>query len=277
MQVRGAPLIGVTAAYGVALGIAHDASDARLAQVIDTLAATRPTAVNLHWALARMRSVLQKSALATRRDVAWEEARAISIEDRAANYAIGQHGLTLLQTKQQAGRATIVMTHCNAGRLATVAHGTALAPEYAAHAAGLLLMQGRVDLGSSVPTASRPTATLQTRSVPISRRLRRTHTMCRSMSPRRRRPLIATAPRQRRFRARRREALVHLKTGVALHQHGRLGSRISRGRWANPYGFCCRLPPIGAGCWIARTAPGIRARGCSGSRALISGRRWWCR
>ena len=70
MQVRGAPLIGATAAYGVALGLAEDADDARLALVIETLAATRPTAVNLHWALARMQRVLQKSALATRRIVA---------------------------------------------------------------------------------------------------------------------------------------------------------------------------------------------------------------
>ena len=137
MQVRGAPLIGATAAYGVALGLAEDAGDARLDYVIETLAATRPTAVNLHWALARMRRVLQKSAPATRRGIAWQEARAIASEDKAANSAIGQHGLMLIQVKQQAGRSINVMTHCNAGRLATVEHGTALAPVYAAHAAGL--------------------------------------------------------------------------------------------------------------------------------------------
>ncbi|TND00764.1 MAG: methylthioribose-1-phosphate isomerase [Rhodocyclaceae bacterium] len=85
MQVRGAPLIGATAAYGVALGLTDDAGDARLVEVIDTLAATRPTAVNLHWALARMRRVLQESALATRRQAAWNEARAIATEDKAAN------------------------------------------------------------------------------------------------------------------------------------------------------------------------------------------------
>ncbi len=170
MQVRGAPLIGATAAYGVALGLADDVSDARLQHVIETLAATRPTAVNLHWALARMRRVLQESALATRRDMAWQEARAIAEEDKEANAAIGKHGLPLIERMRDAkvrsnhslaqegltssppplggggregvrsycdGDAVNVMTHCNAGRLATVAHGTALAPVYAAHGAGL--------------------------------------------------------------------------------------------------------------------------------------------
>ena len=137
MEVRGAPLIGATAAYGVALGLAEDASDTRLAHVIETLAATRPTAVNLHWALARMNRVLKESAPSMRPDVAWTEARAIATEDKAANAAIGQHGLALLQARQQDGRTINVMTHCNAGRLATVEHGTALSPVYAAHAAGL--------------------------------------------------------------------------------------------------------------------------------------------
>jgi methylthioribose-1-phosphate isomerase len=137
MQVRGAPLIGVTAAYGVALGLAMDASDARLRQVIETLAATRPTAVNLHWALERMHRLLEKSALATRRDTAWNEARTIAAEDKAANRAIGQNGLPLIECARRDGHAINVMTHCNAGRLATVEHGTALAPVYAAHAAGL--------------------------------------------------------------------------------------------------------------------------------------------
>lgn len=161
MQVRGAPLIGATAAYGVALGLADDASDPRLTQVIETLAATRPTAVNLHWALTRMRRVLQESAPATRRDTAWKEARAIASEDKAANAAIGQNGLPLIAaihsafgkekdsppnfhsgkggdySRQAAPAVVNVMTHCNAGRLATVEHGTAIAPIYAAHAAGI--------------------------------------------------------------------------------------------------------------------------------------------
>ncbi len=137
MQVRGAPLIGATAAYGVALGLAGDADDTRLEEVIATLAATRPTAVNLHWALARMEAVLRKSAPATRRDRAWHEARAIAEEDKAANAAIGQHGLPLIRAARKATAAINVMTHCNAGRLATVEHGTAISPIYAAHAAGL--------------------------------------------------------------------------------------------------------------------------------------------
>lgn len=137
MQVRGAPLIGATAAYGVALGLATDASDARLAQVLAALGATRPTAVNLHWALARMQRVLQESAVATRRAAAWAEARAIAAEDAAANRAIGQHGKPLLAARRRGEAAIEVMTHCNAGRLATVDFGTALAPVYAAHAAGL--------------------------------------------------------------------------------------------------------------------------------------------
>ncbi len=146
MQVRGAPLIGVTAAYGVALGLRHDASDSQLAQVIALLAATRPTAVNLHWALARMQRVLQKSALVTRceastlgvrRERAWHEARTIATEDATTNALIGVHGLRMLTLHQPKDAVLQIMTHCNAGRLATVAHGTALAPIYAAHAAGI--------------------------------------------------------------------------------------------------------------------------------------------
>ena len=137
MQVRGAPLIGATAAYGVALGLEQGASDERLAHVLAVLGATRPTAVNLHWALARMERVLQKSAPATRRELAWREARAIAAEDKAANAAIGRHGMPLLQARQKGKDPIQVMTHCNAGRLATVEHGTAISPIYAAHAAGL--------------------------------------------------------------------------------------------------------------------------------------------
>jgi methylthioribose-1-phosphate isomerase len=133
MQVRGAPLIGATAAYGVALGLSEGQP---LDTVLSTLAATRPTAVNLHWALDRMNAVLQKSALAARQQTAWNEARAIAREDAAANAAIGQHGLTILRGLKRNGRLNL-MTHCNAGWLATVAHGTAISPIYAAQAAGL--------------------------------------------------------------------------------------------------------------------------------------------
>ena len=134
MQVRGAPLIGATAAYGVALGLAEGRP---LEETLATLAATRPTAVNLHWALSRLRTALQKSAPAERREAAWSEARAIAAEDAAANAAIGRHGLEILRSIVVQKDAVSVMTHCNAGWLATVAHGTALAPIYAAHEAGL--------------------------------------------------------------------------------------------------------------------------------------------
>ena len=135
MRVRGAPLIGATAAYGVALALAGEAGDERLDYAIDTLGATRPTAVNLHWALARMASVLGKSTPAARREAAWREARAIAGEDAAANAAIGRHGLAVLLPAARDRKPLQIMTHCNAGRLATVAHGTALAPVYAAQAA----------------------------------------------------------------------------------------------------------------------------------------------
>jgi len=132
MQVRGAPLIGATAAYGLALALRDGVP---LERAIDVLAATRPTAVNLRWALERMREVLEKSAVATRHTLAWQEARAIAREDEAANAAIGRHGLPLLQSVKN--RPVQAMTHCNAGWLATVAHGTAIAPIYAAHDARL--------------------------------------------------------------------------------------------------------------------------------------------
>jgi methylthioribose-1-phosphate isomerase len=134
MQVRGAPLIGATAAYGVALAL-HEGQT--LEHAIATLAETRPTAVNLNWALRRMRSMLEAAPLASRRDLAWGEARAIAREDEEANTAIGRHGLPLLQAIAARKGQVNVMTHCNAGWLATVAHGTALAPVYAARKAGL--------------------------------------------------------------------------------------------------------------------------------------------
>jgi methylthioribose-1-phosphate isomerase len=138
MRVRGAPLIGVTAAYGVALGLAQAADDARLDAVIALLWQTRPTAVNLHWALRRMDQHLRPLPPAERRAAAWAEARRIALEDEATNAAIGQHGLAELQRVglSAAQHAFQVMTHCNAGWLATVAHGTAISPIYAAHAAG---------------------------------------------------------------------------------------------------------------------------------------------
>ena len=132
MRVRGAPLIGATAAYGVALALKQGVE---LGRAIEVLAGTRPTAVNLRWALDRMRRRLADLSGPQLAATAWQEARTIADEDRAANQAIGRHGLDLLRTIQS--RPIRLMTHCNAGWLATVAHGTALAPVYAAHAAGL--------------------------------------------------------------------------------------------------------------------------------------------
>ncbi len=137
MQVRGAPLIGATAAYGVAMGLAADNSDTSLQRMLAVLAATRPTAVNLHWALERMRQTVCSLEPACRADAAWLEARRIADEDATANALIGKHGLELMRAHANSSRDIQVMTHCNAGRLATVEHGTALAVVYAAQCAGL--------------------------------------------------------------------------------------------------------------------------------------------
>ena len=139
MQVRGAPLIGATAAYGMALAMSSDASDENLAQAADVLAKTRPTAINLGWALRRMTRVLQALQRAARADAAWKEAQAIADEDIALNRAIGQHGLALLRELSERKVNINVLTHCNAGWLATVDVGTALAPIYLAHDAGIPL------------------------------------------------------------------------------------------------------------------------------------------
>ena len=137
MQVRGAPLIGVTAAYGVALALARNADDATLASAVATLAATRPTAVNLHWALARMHALLLPLAPAERAEAAWNEAARIADEDEAQCRKIGENGLALLSPIAERRGRLELMTHCNAGWLATVDHGTALAPIYAAVDAGI--------------------------------------------------------------------------------------------------------------------------------------------
>jgi hypothetical protein len=137
MQVRGAPLIGVTAAYGLALAMVHGDDDAMLLAAVDTLAATRPTAVNLRWALARMRRCLAPLPRAERAEAAWQEAARIADEDVEQCRQIGRHGLQLLRSASGARDRLQIMTHCNAGWLATVDHGTALAPVYAAFDAGI--------------------------------------------------------------------------------------------------------------------------------------------
>ena len=137
MQVRGAPLIGVTAAYGLALALLQDNSDASLCGAIDTLAATRPTAVNLGWALARMHKRLITVAPGERAEIAWQEAGLIAEEDVAQCRKIGEHGLAQLRSLPTIQGRLGIMTHCNAGWLATVDYGTALAPIYAAFDAGV--------------------------------------------------------------------------------------------------------------------------------------------
>jgi len=140
MQVRGAPLIGVTAAYGVALSMRHHASDAALTATCDMLAKARPTAVNLRWAVERMRTLLSPLPACERAEAAWLEAARIAEQDVAINQAIGRHGLALIRARYQNKAETVnILTHCNAGWLATVDWGTALAPIYAAFEAGIPL------------------------------------------------------------------------------------------------------------------------------------------
>jgi methylthioribose-1-phosphate isomerase len=138
MVVRGAPLIGVTAAYGVALALRREARDVDLDEAIALLASTRPTAVNLRWALSRMDAALRPLPPPERVARAYAEAAAIAEEDAACCEAIGRHGRALIEKLAGArGRAINVLTHCNAGWLACVDWGTALAPVYAAHDAGI--------------------------------------------------------------------------------------------------------------------------------------------
>ncbi|HZB94164.1 MAG TPA: S-methyl-5-thioribose-1-phosphate isomerase [Stellaceae bacterium] len=140
MLVRGAPLIGATAAYGMALAMRRDASDAALEAASALLLATRPTAVNLRWAIEEMRALLPPLPEPQRAAAAWRRAGEIADEDVALNRAIGRHGLPLIEAAwHQAGkrRPVEILTHCNAGWLATVDWGTALAPVYAADDAGI--------------------------------------------------------------------------------------------------------------------------------------------
>ena len=138
MEVRGAPLIGATAAYGVALAVGEDASDDALDRARAVLATTRPTAVNLRWALDDMRAVLAPLPPGQRRDAAYKRAAEISDEDIAINRAIGENGLGLIRDVwRRTGETVNLLTHCNAGWLATVDWGTATAPIYMAHDAGI--------------------------------------------------------------------------------------------------------------------------------------------
>ncbi len=140
MTVRGAPLIGATAAYGLALAARRDPGVEALERAAALLRATRPTAVNLAWALDDMMARLRNTARGERAAAAYRRAAEICEEDVATNRAIADHGLALLREilREKGGGGPInVLTHCNAGWLATVDWGTALAPVYRAHDAGL--------------------------------------------------------------------------------------------------------------------------------------------
>jgi methylthioribose-1-phosphate isomerase len=142
MWVRGAPLIGVTAAYGIALGTRADPSDEGLESAARRLSGTRPTAVNLEWALLEMVEQLRPLPPATREPAAFEHAAALAEADVVTCRAIGSHGVAILDELASAGTrpdGVQVLTHCNAGWLAAVDWGTALAPVYRAHRSGIPL------------------------------------------------------------------------------------------------------------------------------------------
>jgi methylthioribose-1-phosphate isomerase len=140
MLVRGAPLIGATAAYGMALAMCADASDAALDRAYAMLLAARPTAINLKWALDEMARLLRPLPASERVAAAYRRAVEIAEEDVTINQGIGRHGLALIEqiaATKQPGEPVNVLTHCNAGWLATVDWGTATAPIYLAHDRGL--------------------------------------------------------------------------------------------------------------------------------------------
>jgi methylthioribose-1-phosphate isomerase len=142
MRVRGAPLIGATAAYGVCLALRADASDEALERAFATLMATRPTAINLKWALEEMVAAVRNRPREERVAAAYRRAAEICDEDVAINRAIGGHGAALIAAiaaKKPPAQPVQVLTHCNAGWLATVDFGTALAPIYVAHDRGVPL------------------------------------------------------------------------------------------------------------------------------------------
>jgi len=140
MKLRGAPLIGVAGAFGLALAMNEDADDANLARARAELLAARPTAVNLRWALDRMHGLLSRTPRADRASAAWRKAARIADEDVEINRALGAHGAKLLAgVHARTGRTVEVLTHCNAGWIATVDYGTALSAVYQAFDAGVPL------------------------------------------------------------------------------------------------------------------------------------------
>ena len=140
MHVRGAPLIGATAAYGMAFALRHDASDSAMTVARERLFATRPTAINLRWALDRVTAAMRPLRPADRPAAALRLAREIADEDVEINRRIGGHGLALIEAlaaQKPDGEPVRILTHCNAGWIATVDWGTATSPIYRAHDAGL--------------------------------------------------------------------------------------------------------------------------------------------
>jgi len=140
MQTRGAPLIGAVAAYGLAMALRADSSDENLHRAYAKLLAARPTAINLKWALDEISAVVRHLPASQRAEAAYHRADAICDEDVAINTAIGQHGKRLIEAvaaRKQPGEPVNILTHCNAGWLATVDLGTATAPIYLAHDAGI--------------------------------------------------------------------------------------------------------------------------------------------
>ena len=142
MVIRGAPLIGATAAYGMCLALREDASDEALERAYATLIATRPTAINLKWALDEMMAAVRNRPRAERSAAAYRRAAEICEEDVAINSAIARNGLPLIEavaTRKKPGEPVNVLTHCNAGWLAAVDVGTATAPIYLAHDRGIAI------------------------------------------------------------------------------------------------------------------------------------------
>lgn len=171
LRVRGAPAIGVSAAYGTVVGLqgrsfsSRADFDARLAEVTGYLATSRPTAVNLFWALDRMRGVAESSPDSdpdTMLARLLEEARVIEVEDQEMCRAMGQHGIALMP--EQGG----VLTHCNAGGLATAGDGTALSVLFAAHAAGRKIHVFADETRPLLQGARLTSWELQQRGVPVT-------------------------------------------------------------------------------------------------------------
>lgn len=139
MVVRGAPLIGATAAYGLCMALRQDPSDQSLERAYNTLVATRPTAINLKWALDQMVEAVKPVPAERRMEAAYRRAAELCDQDVATNEAIGRNGLQIIKdiAARKNGKPVNILTHCNAGWLACVDWGTALAPIYMAHDAGI--------------------------------------------------------------------------------------------------------------------------------------------